>query len=103
MNIVRPRDFTPGRSWAALLVAEIDGVSVRLHWTEEPYVWHVNDGHEVFVVVDGVFDMHVCAGGVEEVHRLEPGDIFHADEGTAHVAHPIGPSRVLVIEREGSK
>ncbi|CAB0528904.1 hypothetical protein CIP101352_02193 [Corynebacterium diphtheriae] len=32
--------------------------SVRLHWTDQPYKWHVNDGEEVFVFLDAVVDMH---------------------------------------------
>ena len=39
-------------------VAEIDGATVRLHWTDAPYVWHVNDGPEVFAVLDGAVDTH---------------------------------------------
>ena len=90
-------------AWDADLIATIDGATVKIHWTDEPYVWHVNDGQEVFAVLGGEFDMHVRVDGVESVHRLSVGDVFYADVGTEHVAHPIGPSRVLVVERSGSK
>jgi len=33
---------------------------------------------------------------------LYAGDIFYADIGTEHVAHPRGGVRVLVVEKEGS-
>jgi hypothetical protein len=33
---------------------------------------------------------------------MAAGDIFHADSGTEHVAHPLGEARVLVVEKEGS-
>ncbi|WP_207559634.1 hypothetical protein [Falsiruegeria litorea] len=33
--------------------------------------------------------------------RLRPGDIFHAQNGDEHVAHPDGPVRALVIEKSG--
>jgi mannose-6-phosphate isomerase-like protein (cupin superfamily) len=33
---------------------------------------------------------------------MTAGDIFYADLGTEHVAHPVGEVRVLVIEKEGS-
>jgi hypothetical protein len=36
------------------------------------------------------------------VIRLEAGDIFRAYAGDAHVAHPVGEARILVIERAGS-
>jgi len=51
----------------------MDGTAVRLHWTDQPNKWHVNDGEEVFAGV-----------------------------GCEHVAHARGEARILVIEREGS-
>ncbi len=55
------------------------------------------------MVVDGRVDMKVRdASGTVTVHRLEPGDIFHAGSRGRHVAHPLGGARVLVVERAGS-
>lgn len=102
MQVIRPNDFTAEQAWQALDISEIDGATVRLHWTDQPYKWHINDGPEVFVVVDGVVDMHTRDASGEQVWRLEKGDIFHAESGDEHVAHPVGPVRVLVIERAGS-
>ncbi|MBB5203132.1 mannose-6-phosphate isomerase-like protein (cupin superfamily) [Inhella inkyongensis] len=101
-RVIRSAEFQAERAWGALPVAELDGVTVRLHWTDSPYIWHVNDGEEVFVVLDGQVCMKVREQGVEQVHWLQPGDIFHAREGCEHVAHPQGVARVLVVEREGS-
>jgi len=50
MEFIDADRFEAERPWGALDIAEIDGATVRLHWTDEPYVWHVNDGPEVFVV-----------------------------------------------------
>jgi len=94
--------FTADRAWGSRLIGEVDGVTVKLHWTDSPYKWHVNDGPEVFVVLAGSVDMHYREGEAEKVQRLEAGQIFHAGEGDAHVAHPIGKARVLVIERKDS-
>lgn len=102
MRVIRAGEFDGEAAWDADHIATIDGATVKLHWTDEPYIWHVNDGDEIFAVLDGAFDMHVRVDGVETVHNLVVGDVFYADAGTEHVAHPIGPSRVLVIEREGS-
>lgn len=102
MRIVRSREFTAPRAWGALDIANLDGVTARLHWTDQPYVWHVNDGEEVFVVLDGCVDMHTREHGIESVAAMEAGDIFHAHAGCEHVAHPRGAARILVIEREGS-
>jgi mannose-6-phosphate isomerase-like protein (cupin superfamily) len=102
MRVISPRDFTAHSAWDALDIEQIDGATVRLHWTDQPYKWHINDGPEVFVVLDGVVDMHTREDGQEQIHRLEVGDIFHARSGDEHVAHPNGPARILVIERAGS-
>ena len=94
--------FRAPEAWGAREVAEIDGVSVRLHWTDKPYRWHVNDGTEVFVVLGGEVAMRYRQDGEERSVRLRPSDIFVAGEGEAHVAHPLGEARILVIERKGS-
>ena len=94
--------FRAERAWGARDIAEIDGATARLHWTNQPYVWHQNDGVEVFVVIAGVVDMHYREAGVETVVRLEGGDIFVAGVGDEHVAHPQGEARILVFERKDS-
>ena len=77
-------------------------MTVRMHWTDAPYFWHVNDGVEVFVVLDGAVDMHVRVDGQVQVIHLQAGDIFRADHGDEHVAHPRDEARILVVERAGS-
>jgi mannose-6-phosphate isomerase-like protein (cupin superfamily) len=102
MKIIRPRDFTADRAWGALDIATMGGITTRLHWTDQPYRWHVNDGQEVFVVLDGRVEMRYREDGAERSAVLEAGDIFYASVGTEHVAHPIGEARILVVETEGS-
>lgn len=102
MKFVSAKEFSGERAWDALPIANMNGITTRLHWTNEPYRWHTNDGEEVFVVLDGVVDMHFREEGVESVVRMNVGDVFFADVGTEHVAHPLGEARVLVVEREGS-
>ena len=103
MRRIVPREFTGARAWEALGIEHFTGpTTVRLHWTDQPYRWHVNDGPDVFVVLDGVVVMHVREAGAERALRLTAGDIFHACRGDEHVAHPQGPARILVIECEGS-
>ena len=99
---IRSADFTASRAWGALDIANMNGTTVRLHWTDQPYKWHVNDGEEVFAVMDGEVDMHYRENGEEHIVRLKSGDIFYAGIGTEHVAHPCGEARILVIEKEGS-
>jgi mannose-6-phosphate isomerase-like protein (cupin superfamily) len=102
MKVIRARDFKASRPWGAADIANMEGITTRLHWTDQPYKWHVNDGKEVFAVLDGTVDMHYRSGGIEKVVTLEVGDVFFADIGCEHVAHPRGEARILVVEREGS-
>ncbi|UST70871.1 cupin domain-containing protein [Pseudomonas moraviensis] len=102
MKIIRSKSFTAERAWGALDIANMNGITTRLHWTDQPYKWHVNDGEEVFVVLDGRVRMHYREGGEERQVVLDTGDIFYALVGTEHVAHPQGEARILVIESEGS-
>ena len=96
------RTFTADRAWGARDLALVEGASVRLHWTDQPYEWHVNDGAEVFLVLEGEVEMRYREADAETAVRLGPADIFIAQAGDAHVAHPIGPARVLVVEKQGS-
>lgn len=102
MEIIRSKEFKADRAWGAKDICNMNGITSRLHWTDQPYRWHINDGEEVFVVLDGVVDMHYRDDGVEKIVRLNIGDIFYASVGTEHVAHPVGEARILVVESEGS-
>jgi mannose-6-phosphate isomerase-like protein (cupin superfamily) len=102
MKIIRSKTFTAARPWGAVEIANMHGVTTRLHWTDQPYRWHVNDGEEVFAVLDGRVEMRFREAGVEQSTVLETGDVFYASIGTEHVAHPIGEARILVVETEGS-
>lgn len=102
MQIINPASFTGDFPWQALDIAQITGATVRLHWTDKPYIWHKNDGDEVFVVLVGQVIMHYREGNIEYKKELNPGDICYLKEGAEHVAHPVGPARILVIEKAGS-
>jgi mannose-6-phosphate isomerase-like protein (cupin superfamily) len=102
MKVFRSKDFTGNRAWEALSVANMGGITTRLHWTDQPYEWHVNDGEEVFAVLDGKVKMHYRENGHEHVVELNAGDIFFAQAGCEHVASPVGEARILVVEKEGS-
>ena len=102
MQIIRSKQFTATRAWGSMPVANMNGITTRIHWTDQPYKWHINYGEEVFAVLDGTVDMHYREAGVESVVTLGAGDVFFAQAGCEHVAHPRGEARVLVVEREGS-
>jgi mannose-6-phosphate isomerase-like protein (cupin superfamily) len=106
MRIVKSKDFTAKKAWEAIDIANMNGVTTRLHWTDQPYKWHTNDGEEVFVVLDGTVEMRYREKGIEKRIekriQLETGDVFFAEIGCQHVAYPLGEARILVIEKEGS-
>lgn len=103
MRVFRGSTFKADRAWGAIEIANMGGVTTRLHWTDEPYKWHINDGEEVFAVLAGRVNMLFRdEAGTEQSTLLESGDVFFASIGTEHVAHPIGEARILVVEREGS-
>jgi mannose-6-phosphate isomerase-like protein (cupin superfamily) len=102
MKIIKSREFTADQAWGAKQIANMNGITTRLHWTDQPYQWHTNDGEEVFAVLDGVVEMFYREDGIEHSVVLNSGDIFYASIGTEHVAHPKGEARVLVVESEGS-
>lgn len=102
MNFYCSKAFTGARAWDAQHIASFDNTSVKLHWTDQPYKWHINDGQEVFAVMDGCVEMQYKENGEIKSRTLNIGDIFYASEGTEHIARPQGVARVLVIEKEGS-
>jgi mannose-6-phosphate isomerase-like protein (cupin superfamily) len=102
MNVIEGSQFTAERAWGALDICVMNGISCRLHWTDQPYKWHINDGEEVFAVMHGEVRMHVRASTGERTLTLRAGDIFHAQAGDEHYAEPVSEARILVIEKEGS-
>lgn len=102
MEIIRGKEYSASKAWGAKDIANMNGITTRLHWTDQPYKWHINDGEEVFVVLDGEVEMFYRENGEKNSAILKSGDIFYATIGTEHVAHPIGEARILVIESEGS-
>jgi len=102
MKIIKSKDFMPSQAWGSKLICNMNDITIKLHWTDKPYKWHINDGEEVFVVLDGQVKMFYKEAEIEKSSILNAGDIFHASTGTEHYAHPIGEARILVIEKEGS-
>ncbi|ARW49311.1 hypothetical protein SRCM100623_02510 [Acetobacter pasteurianus] len=102
MKIVKATEFTGKTAWDALDLFRLNGVTARVHWTDTPYIWHENDGPEVFAVLDGSIAMHIRTNNEERVLMLGVGDVFVAEEGDQHRAVPEGVARILVVEKAGS-
>ena len=101
-KVIQSQHFTAERACGDLNITSMNGISVRLQWTDKPYESHNNDGEEVFAVMDGTVEMRYKEEGQEKAVLLHTGDIFYASIGTEHVAHPQGEARILVIEKEDS-
>lgn len=101
MKVINGKKYTGTKAWESMPVTRMDGITINLHWTDAPYQWHINDGEEVFVVLDGIVEMHYKDKHINKI-LLQPGDIFHAEVGCEHVAHPQGEARILVIEKAGT-
>jgi mannose-6-phosphate isomerase-like protein (cupin superfamily) len=102
MKVIKTKDFTAAKAWGAIDIANMGGITTRLHWTNKPYKWHINDGEEVFVVLDGQVEMQYKQEGKVKSILLNVGDIFYASIGTEHIASPVGEARILVVEKESS-
>jgi len=103
MEVTNVLSFIGKHSWDALDIAQIEGATIRLHWADTPYIWHKNDGDEVFIVLDGQIRMDYKKNNTEYHQILNPGDICYLQIGEEHIAHPQnGPARILVIEKKGS-
>ena len=76
MEITRGKEFKSDKAWGAKDIANMNGITTRLHWTDKAYKWHVNDDQEVFVVLDGVVEMFYKENGIEQSCILNSGDIF---------------------------
>tara|TARA_Y100000815_G_C13189835_1_gene442544 strand:+ start:236 stop:589 length:354 start_codon:yes stop_codon:yes gene_type:complete len=73
MQVIRSHEFTAERAWGALDIANMNGITTRLHWTNEPYKWHINNGEEVFVVLSGQVEMLYKQHGEVCAELLNPG------------------------------
>ncbi|BBM04119.1 cupin [Microbulbifer sp. GL-2] len=80
----------------------MNGITTRLHWTDQHYKWYINDGEEVFTVFNIYIEMKYKIDGKKDSAIIKTGDIFYASVGIVHMAHPQGEARVLVIEFGGS-
>lgn len=82
MKIIRNKEFTGDDAWDSLDIANINGITTRLHWTYQPYKWHINDGQEVLVLLDCRVEMKYRLDEIGHSTVIETGDIFYASIGT---------------------
>jgi len=92
--------FLSEKEWGKLYIANLNGMSVRVHSCSTPYKWHTNEDQEVFVVLEGEVEMRYARHGDHyKSVLLKSGMIAHIEPGCEHIAHPQGLAKVLVMER----
>ena len=94
------RQLVGPSDWSGPTYSGFGDAAVKLRWIKDAYKWHMNDGPEIFLVLDGTVDMHVRCGGQQAVvQRLSSGQMILIGDGEEHVAYPQGEARILVVER----
>ncbi|MBD1364207.1 cupin domain-containing protein [Mucilaginibacter sp. ZT4R22] len=78
--------------WSPKIVGELNGQHVKLVKFAGEFVWHKHDNEdEMFLVVNGAFEMHLR----DEIVELTQGDFIIIPKGTEH--KPVAAEEVHVM------
>jgi mannose-6-phosphate isomerase-like protein (cupin superfamily) len=84
--------------WSPKIVASVDDYDVKIVRIEGEFVWHKHDDDdEMFLVVDGAFDMHFR----DNVVTLSQGEMIVVPKGIEHKPVAASECRVMVLEKSG--
>lgn len=84
--------------WSPKIVASVDDYDVKIVRIEGEFVWHKHDEEdEMFLVVDGAFDMHFR----DRVVHLDKGEMIVVPKRTEHKPVAKTECRVMVLEKSG--
>lgn len=86
--------------WAPKIIAKYNDNEVRLVKTSGEWVWHTHDDtDELFLIIDGQFDMDFRDGTV----TVDPGELLIVPRGTEHrPAARRGEVQLLLIDPNGT-
>lgn len=85
-----------GDHWYPRLAGELNGQHVRLVKFQGEFVWHRHEREdELFLVVEGEFDMRLREGGVERSERVRKGEFIVIPRGVEHC--PVAEREVQVL------
>lgn len=65
MRVIRPPDYTGRGTPEAHDRKRFGDATARLYFASQSYRWHVDDGPELLVLLNGVVDMRMRATGSE--------------------------------------
>jgi mannose-6-phosphate isomerase-like protein (cupin superfamily) len=81
--------------WSPKVVGELNGQQVRLAKFKGEFVWHAHeDADELFMVIDGSFDMQFR----DRVVRLSQGEFIIVPRGVEHCPRADDEVHVLLFE-----
>lgn len=84
--------------WSPKIVASVDDFDVKIVRIEGEFVWHKHDDEdEMFLVIDGTFDMHFR----DNVVPLNQGEMIVVPKGIEHKPVAVSECRVMVLEKSG--
>lgn len=84
--------------WSPKIVASVDDFDVKIVRIEGEFVWHKHDDEdEMFLVIDGAFDMHFR----DNIVHLGQGEMIVVPRGTEHKPVAASECRVMVLEKSG--
>ena len=84
--------------WSPKVVASVDDFDVKIVKIEGEFVWHKHDDEdEMFLVIDGAFDMHFR----DNVVSLNQGEMIVVPKGIEHKPVATSECRVMVLEKSG--
>jgi len=84
--------------WSPKIVASVDDFDVKVVKIEGEFVWHKHDDEdEMFLVIDGAFDMHFR----DNIVQLNQGEMIVVPRGTEHKPVAANECRVMVLEKSG--
>jgi mannose-6-phosphate isomerase-like protein (cupin superfamily) len=85
--------------WNPRVAAELNGQQVRLVKFQGEFTWHAHaDEDELFLVVDGEFDMHFR----DRVEKVRAGEFIVVPRGIEHCPYAEREVQVLLFEPTGT-
>jgi len=84
------------------IAGRVNDYDIRIAHVRGEHVWHVHEHtDEVFLVLDGRFDVTLREDGGERTVSLRQGDLFVVPKGTEHMPSSPGGS-ILMFEPSGT-
>ena len=84
--------------WFPALIANIDDFEVKVVKLDGEFIWHSHENNdEMFLVVEGAFDMHFR----DQTVSLASGEMIVVPKGVEHKPVALEECKVVVIEKQG--